>query len=72
MPESIFQTYRNRLVDLSSKNRSLYLPKSEGFGVVDLKELDFLNGENSFEVIRKALFSKKSIFLIPESDPPDC
>ncbi len=45
------------------------MPKSEGFGVVDLKELDFLNGENSFEIIRKALFSKKSIFLIPESDP---
>lgn len=45
------------------------MPKSEGFGVVDLKELDFLNGENSFEIIRKALSSKKSIFLIPESDP---
>ncbi|PZX49359.1 DEAD/DEAH box helicase [Algoriphagus chordae] len=69
MPESIFQTYRNRLVDLSSKNRSLYLPKTEGFGIVDLKELDFLNGENSFEIIRKAISSKKPISLIPESDP---
>lgn len=69
MPESIFQTYRNRLLDLSSKNRSLYLPKTEGFGIVDLKELDFLNGENSFEIIRKAISSKKAISLIPESDP---
>lgn len=69
MPESIFQTYRNRLVDLSSKNRSLYLPKTGGFGIVDLKELDFLNGENSFEIIRKAISSKKVIPLIPESDP---
>ncbi|REG88355.1 AAA domain-containing protein [Algoriphagus antarcticus] len=69
MPESIFQTYRNRLVDLSSKNRSLYLPKTEGFGIVDLKELDFLNGENSFEIIRSAISSKKVIPLIPESDP---
>jgi len=69
MPESIFQTYRNRLVDLSAKNRSLYLPKTEGFGIVDLKELDFLNGENSFEIIRKAISSKKPIPLIPESDP---
>ncbi|WP_339869949.1 AAA domain-containing protein [uncultured Algoriphagus sp.] len=69
MPESIFQTYRNRLVDLSSKNRSLYLSKSEGFGVVDLKDLDFLNGENSFEIIRKSISSKKPITLIPESDP---
>ncbi|SFT92475.1 AAA domain-containing protein [Algoriphagus locisalis] len=69
MPESIFQTYRNRLVDLSSKNRSLYLPKAEGFGVVDLKEVDFLNGENSFEIIKKAISSKKPITLLPESDP---
>ncbi|WP_339699929.1 AAA domain-containing protein [Algoriphagus aquimarinus] len=69
MPESIFQTYRNRLVDLSSRNRSLYLPKAEGFGIVDLKELDFLNGENSFEIIKKAISSKKPISLIPESDP---
>ncbi|WP_192085313.1 AAA domain-containing protein [Algoriphagus sp. Y33] len=69
MPESIFQTYRNRLVDLSSKNRSLYLPNTEGFGVVDLKELDFLNGENSFEIIRKVISSKKAFPLIPESDP---
>ncbi|WP_425635769.1 DEAD/DEAH box helicase [Algoriphagus yeomjeoni] len=69
MQESIFQTYRNRLVDLSTKNRSLYLPKTEGFGVVDLKELDFLNGENSFEIIKKAISSNKQISLIPESDP---
>ncbi|MEB2776321.1 AAA domain-containing protein [Algoriphagus sp. D3-2-R+10] len=69
MPESIFQTYRHRLIDLSSKNRSLYLPKSEGFGVVDLKELDFLNGENSFEIIRRAISSKNTFPLIPESDP---
>ncbi|RAI88020.1 AAA domain-containing protein [Algoriphagus yeomjeoni] len=69
MQESIFQTYRNRLVDLSTKNRSLYLPKAEGFGVVDLKELDFLNGENSFEIIKKAISSNKQISLIPESDP---
>ncbi len=69
MPESIFQTYRNRLVDLSTKNRSLYLPKAESFGVVDLKEVDFLNGENSFEIIKKAISTKKPISLIPESDP---
>ncbi|WPR73710.1 AAA domain-containing protein [Algoriphagus sp. NG3] len=69
MPDSIFQTYRNRLLDLSSKNRSLYLPKTEGFGVVDLKELDFLNGENSFEIIKKAISSKRPISLLAESDP---
>ena len=69
MPESIFQTFRNRLIDLSAKNRSLYLPRTEGLGVLDLKELDFLNGENSFEILRKAIQSKKDIPLIPVSDP---
>lgn len=69
MAESIFQTYRNRLTDLSSKNKSLYLAKTEGSGFLDLKEFDFLNGESSFEIIRKAISSKKEIGLLPEVDP---
>lgn len=69
MPESIFQTYLNRLTDLSSKNRSLYLPRTESLGMIDLKEFDFLNGERAFEILRKAIQGKKQIHLIPESDP---
>jgi len=69
MAESIFQTYKNRLTDLSSKNKSLYLAKTEGSGLLDLKEFDFLNGENSFEIIRKAISSKKEIEILPEVDP---
>src|SRR5690606_27833950 len=30
---------------------------------------DFLNGENSFEIIRWAISSKKPISLLPETDP---
>ncbi|MDF2158362.1 AAA domain-containing protein [Algoriphagus sp. CAU 1675] len=69
MPESIFQTYLNRLTDLSSKNRSLYLPRLEGFGMLDLREMDFLNGEPAFEILRKLIQGKKQIQLIPELDP---
>ena len=69
MPESIFQTYLNRLTDLSSKNRSLYLPKLEGAGMVDVRSFDFLNGEPAFEIIRKLIQGKKQFPLIPEVDP---
>lgn len=69
MPESIFQTYLNRLTDLSTKNRSLYLPKTEGFGMIDLMSLDFLNGKPAFEIIKKLIQGKKEVSLLPEFDP---
>jgi hypothetical protein len=69
MADSIFQFYSNKLTDLSSRNKSLYIPKTEGNGVLDLQELDFLNGEAAFEILRKAIVGKKKIQLIPEVDP---
>ena len=69
MAGSIFQFYSNKLTDLSSRNKSLYLPKTEGNGVLDLQELDFLTGETAFEILRKAILGKKKISLIPEVDP---
>ena len=69
MAESIFQTYLNRLTDLSSKNRSLYLPRLDGAGLIDVREFDFLNGEPAFEILRKLIQGKKQIPLIPEVDP---
>lgn len=69
MAGSIFQHYLHKLTDLSSRNKSLYLPKTEGNGVIDLQELDFLNGEPAFEILRKAILGKKKIPLIPELDP---
>ncbi|MFT5770767.1 MAG: hypothetical protein ACI9ZX_000152 [Algoriphagus sp.] len=69
MAGSIFQFYSNKLTDLSSRNKSLYIPKTEGNGVLDLQELDFLNGETAFEILRKAILGKKKISLIPEVDP---
>lgn len=69
MAESIFRTYLNRLIDLSSKNRSLYLPRTEGMGMIDLKSLDFLNGEKAFEILRKIIQGQNKISLIPVADP---
>ncbi|WP_100627501.1 AAA domain-containing protein [Algoriphagus formosus] len=69
MPDSIFQTYLNRLTDLSTKNRSLYLPKLEGYGMLDLREFDFLNGDPAFEILRKSIEGKKKIILSPDIDP---
>jgi len=69
MAGSIFQVYSNKLTDLSSRNKSLYLPKTEGNTVIDLQELDFLNGEAAFEILRKTILGKKKIPLIPEVDP---
>ncbi len=69
MAESIFQNYLNRLTDLSSKNRSLYLPKLEGSGFVDIRGLDFLDGRPAFEIVRQVIQGKKEIPLIPEVDP---
>jgi hypothetical protein len=69
MAESVFQTYLNRLTDLSSKNRSLYLSKLEGSGAIDVAEFDFLSGEPAFEILRKLIQGKKLQQLIPEADP---
>lgn len=69
MPESIFQTYLNRLTDLSTKNRSLYLPKLEGMGMMDVRDFDFLTGEPAFEILRKSIEGKKKITLSPDLDP---
>ena len=69
MAGSIFQFYGNKLTDLSSRNKSLYLPTAEGNAVIDLQELDFLNGEAAFEILRKAILGNKKIPLIPEVDP---
>lgn len=68
MAESIFQNYINWLTDLSSKNRSLYLPKLD-VGKIELREFDFLNNEPAFDILRKIIQGKKRIQLIPEVDP---
>ena len=71
MLKDIFQAYLNRMVDLSSKNRSLYLPKLIPSQMLDLKELDFLNHHAAFGYIEALLGNKKAIDLITTVDPRD-
>lgn len=71
MLKNTLQTYLHRLVDLSSRNRSLYLPKLAVSQMIDLKEIDFLNGQPDFEIIRDLIERKKSIPLTPTIDVRD-
>lgn len=65
------QTYLNRLVDLSSRNRSVYMPKLPASQMIDLKDLNFLNGKEDFDIIRNLISKKKDITLCPTLDQRD-
>lgn len=69
MAESVFQHYLNRLTDLSSKNRSLYLPKVENSGFIDIRDFGFLDGSPAFELIRQLIQGRKQVPLLPQVDP---
>lgn len=69
MENSIFQTLSHRLNDLSSKNKSLYLPRVADRGFVDIQDLDYLHGSPAFQLVSGLISKKKSLQLIPELDP---
>ncbi|SNR97354.1 Superfamily I DNA and/or RNA helicase [Belliella buryatensis] len=71
MLKETFQIYLNRLTDLSSRNRSLYLSKLHASQMIDLKSFDFLNHHPAFNYIKMLIEGKKSFPLIPISDPRD-
>lgn len=71
MLKEVFQVYLNRLVDLSSRNRSLYLSKLIPSQMIDLNELHFLNHHPAFDYIENLLGGKRSVSLIPLSDTRD-
>ncbi|GAB3649207.1 DUF4011 domain-containing protein [Echinicola sediminis] len=71
MIKDVFQVYMNRLMDLSTKNRSIYLPKLIGSQMVDLKDLEFLERNNTFDYIEDLLGRKKKIPLIKVGDARD-
>lgn len=47
----ILQSYLRRLTNLSSNNRSLYLPRLVAHQFIDLHDFDFLNNFSSFKII---------------------
>lgn len=71
MLKDILQIYLNRLLDLSSRNRSIYLPRLIPNQMIDLNELDFLNHHPVFKLIESLLAKEKKVTLIPYADPRD-
>jgi hypothetical protein len=71
MLKEVFQVYINRLVDLSGRNRSLYLPKNLPSQMLDIKDLDFLNHHSAFDYIKSTVERKTRIPLIEVVDPRD-
>lgn len=71
MLKDILQIYLNRLLDLSSRNRSIYLPRLIPSQMIDLNDLDFLNHQPAFGLVESLLGKDKKIPLIPFADPRD-
>ena len=71
MLKDVFQVYLNRLVDLSGRNRSVFLPKLINSQMIDLKNFHFLNNHPSFFYITELLGRKKNIPLIQTADARD-
>src|SRR5690606_3966698 len=71
MLKDVFQVYLNRLIDLSGKNRSIFLPKLISSQMIDLKDFHFLNNHPSFFYITELLGRKKKIPLIEYADARD-
>ena len=66
---SILKTFRRRLTNLSSRNRSLLLTSLPGGQFLDLHETDFLLNKPSFSLIADLIGRKASIILCDVLDP---
>lgn len=71
MLKDVFQVYLNRLIDLSGRNHSVFLPKLVSSQMIDLKDFHFLNNHPSFFYITEILGRKKKIPLIHTVDARD-
>lgn len=71
MLKEVFQVYLDRLIDLSARNRSIFLPKLISSQMIDLKDFHFLNNHASFFYITELLGRKRNIPLIPIADSRD-
>lgn len=71
MLKDVLQVYLNRLVDLSSRNRSIYLSKLVSGQMIDLKDFDFVNHLPAFNYIEELIGKKNRFPLLPLSDPRD-
>ena len=69
--QHIINSYLRKLTNLTSRNRSIYLPKMLAQGFVDLNDLDFLNNEPAFSIVEQLIARKKEIFLCRVLDSRD-
>ncbi len=67
----IINSYLRKLTNLTSRNRSIYLPKLLAQGFVDVNDLDFLNNEPAFSIIEQLIARKKELFLCKVLDSRD-
>lgn len=68
MMQTLLRTYRRRLTNLSSRNRSLLLSSLPAEQFIDLHDLDFLLNKPSFDSIAQLLAGKKTVALCPVMD----
>lgn len=64
MLKETFQVYLNRLIDLSAKNRSIYLPKLIASQMVDMEKFHLLDNKEAVHYIHELIGRKKRIPLI--------
>ena len=68
---NLLKSYKKRLVNLSSNNKSLLLRKLLKSQHVDIHRFDFLQKEPSFSIIKKLIEGKREIKLTPIADSRD-
>jgi len=59
--KKLLTTYLRRLTNLSGNNRSIFLPRLSAEQFIDLHELSFLNGRNSFSIIQNLIAGKHQV-----------
>lgn len=64
----IFQTYQKKLTNLSTSNRSLFLPRSSSLNDLDLHEVDYLEKKASFSHIAALIEGKSPLVLCKKND----
>lgn len=67
--DKIVKTYRKRLYDLTTGNRSLLFLRLSSTQELDLSELNFLDQHAAFHYIEELLTEKKNIRLAPFQEP---
>ncbi len=66
--EKVLQSYLRRLSNLSGNNRSLLLLRIISEQFLDLHDLDYAEGQPSFQIVKDLMLQKKQIKLCSEVD----